>query len=556
MKDNALLATFRRRWWVIVVFAVVGAVLGALPAPEVVEEEDQVRTFTATHTLLQNDTSTAENSFSAISPGQLVLFTPTGEVPARVAEALDFGGNPATLAAQVSSEFDGSTGALTITSNGTDGAQVERVADTFADELTSYLAERQDTIYQDRLLVALDRLSSSEADLLLITADLATDPESPVLLAQQGAFSRKYSAAFEASETLEASPPVLGFTTLQRAQAVETTGTESRLGAPQSRSSRAILGGIVGMFVGAGVVVLLSVFDRRIRTREQAEEVLDMRARVLIPKVRDKDRDQLVVHSSRHDALSDSYRTLRNVLGFVWVGESLDRPPVTLVVSASPGDGKTSCAVNLAAASAEAGQRTVLVNADFRRPRMTSAFGPDVEKPLPFMLEDVNQLSANALLTDPGVERLRLFDLSTVDGEAGELVRSTVDKLDEVAALADAVIIDTSPVAATAEVLDIVPHVDAIVMVARVGHTTIAQAQRSIAILRDLTTVPILLVLGGLKDQGANYDEYTDVLKKGGETRRRPFARKQSVAELESPEDGATGDIFDGSDGPRLENAE
>lgn len=539
MKDNPALGAIRQRWWILVVFLAIGAVLGALPEPQQVAEQE--RTFTATHTLLLNDTSDQEVA-STISPGQVTLFATTGEVPQRAAASLEFSGNAATLASQVTPAFDFTNGALTISATGTDATRTEQIADTFADELVAYLAERQDVVYQERLARSLDRVSELEEELVTISQDLARSPEDPVLLSQQSAISRRYAVAFEQSQTLEASPPAVGFTTLQRAQAVETT--DRGLGAPRSRMSRGVLGGIVGVLVGFGVVVLLGVLDRRIRTREQAEDALDLRARVLIPKVRDRERDQLVVRADRHDALADSYRTLRNVVGFVLGPEVRDRAPIVMVVSPSPGDGKTSLAVNLAAASAESGRRTVLINADFRRPRLAGVFEAiGGEQPLPFMLEDVNRLTAKTLLTNSGIDRLKLLDLSRVSADAGELVRSSAGKLDEVAAIADAVFIDTSPIGATAEVLDMLPHADAIVIVARVGHTTIAQAQRSIAILRDLTTVPILLALGGLKDQGTSYDEYSDRLKPGRENRRRPLRRKRRKS---APPDSQTD--------PRLED--
>lgn len=548
MRENAALGAIRRRWWIVVLFTIAGAVLGALPQPERVEEQE--RTFSATHTLLLNDVADQEVT-TAVSPTQVPLFVTTGEVPARAATALEYGGNPASLAAGVSSFFDFTTGSLTISYSGSDAERTELVANTFADELIAYLAERQDIVYQERLARSIERLAELEAELVNVTQELSRRPEDPVLLSQQNAISRRYSVAFEQSETLEASPPVLGFTTLQRAQAVDTT--DRGLGAPRSRTSRGILAGLVGLAIGVGAVILLSTVDRRIRSREQAEEALDLRARVLIPKVRDKDRDQLVVRPGRHDALSDSYRTMRNVVAFVLGPQVRDRAPIVMIVSPSPGDGKTSMAVNLAAASAESGRRTILINADFRRPRLANVFGPDAEQPLPFMRDDVIRLSAKTLITSSGIDRLRLLDLSRVDGDAGELVRITIDKLDEIARASDAIFIDTAPIGATAEVLDIVPHADAIVMVTRVGHTTRAQAQRSIAILRDVTTAPILLGLGGLKDQGTSYDEYTDALKPGTETRRRWWRRSRPAVDeshvdrewLDDTDEHARGELRD-----------
>jgi Mrp family chromosome partitioning ATPase len=507
MNNNSALGALRRRWWVIGLFALVGAVIGALPEPERVEE--QVRTFSATHTLLLNDDSATTSGVSAVSPNQVTLFVSTGEVPTRVAEAIGFDGNAASLASQVTSEFDLVSGALTIASTQENPQRAELVADTFADELTSYLAERQDAIYQDRLAAALERLSELENELNSVTAELAVDPESPTLSAQQSAISRQYSVAFEQSEELGAFPPVLGFTTLQRAQAVDVT--DRGIGAPTSRASRAFLGALVGAAIGAGVALLLGQLDRRLRTREQAESVMDMRARVTIPKVRDDDRDQIVVARGRHDPLSDSYRTVRNVVSFV--GGSPDRTGTartTLVVSPGPGDGKTSLAANLAAAMAENGTRTILVNTDFRRPRLASVLGPGATVPLPFALEDLDRLDTRSLLNRTDHDNLLLFDLTTMEGSPGELLRATLDKLPELKSIADAVVIDTSPVGATAEALDLVPFADVIAVIARVGGTQIAAAQRTIAILRDLATAPMILVLSGIKMEKADYYEYTD----------------------------------------------
>ena len=508
--------------------AIAGAAAGAVPQPEQVEE--QVQTFSATHTLLLNDETATEQTSAAISPSQVTLFVTTGEVPQRAADAIGFGGNPATLASQVTSVFDFGTGALTVSTVQDSADRAELVADTFANELVTYLSERQDDVYEERLAAASGRLAELEEDLNDLTFELGLDPESPTLQAQQGATARQYSVVFEQNELLASTPPILGFTTLQRAQAVETT--DQGLSAPTSRSSRALLGGVVGAALGAGIALLLGQLDRRLRTREQAESVMDMRARVMIPKVRDVDRDQLVVASGRHDPLSDAYRTVRNVDGFVQGPAAQNsRAKITLVVSPGPGDGKTSLAANLGAALAENGQRTILVNTDFRRPRLGSALGSNATTPLPFMLDDLDKLDVKSLLNKTDRANLLLMDLSSIQGTTGELVRATTDKLSALAEVADSIVIDTSPVGATAEVLELIPFADVIVVVARVGGTQISAAERTLAILRDLATAPMILVLGGVKMDKANYYEYTD--RPAGKRPSLPWRRGKSAPSAE-----------------------
>jgi hypothetical protein len=103
------LTGLKRRLWIVALFGVIGAVLGAVPQPQKVEET--ATTFNATHTMLINDTAGLSSSVG-VSPNQVVLLATTGEVPERVAEEIGFGGNPAELASRVSVTFDQASGAL------------------------------------------------------------------------------------------------------------------------------------------------------------------------------------------------------------------------------------------------------------------------------------------------------------------------------------------------------------------------------------------------------------------------------------------------------------
>lgn len=508
MNNTSALGAVRSRWWVVALLTAVGAALGALPEPSRVSEQSQATQYQATHTLLINNTDFAYSSSTGVSPNQITLLATNGEVPKRVAEEVRFGGNGAELASQVQVAFDPSTGALTFTTTQSTTQQAETVANTFALVTNSYIAERQDLVYQDRLTASLARVEELEAEMADVTKDLGLSPADAILLAQQDSLSRQLSVAFEQESLLTDSPTVLSFTTLAEAEAVaiENKG----LAAPQSRETRGLLGAVVGAMVGLGVAILLSRVDRKIRTREQAEAVTGLRARVLIPKVRDPKHAQAIVKSGKHDALFDSYRTLRNVVGFMQGSlPPVDRARVTLVVSPGPGEGKTSLAGNLAATFAETGQRTIAVNTDFRRPQLTARLTDDPDEPLPFMLEDLEWLPADRLLRTTIVPNLTLLDLATL-GSADELARATAGVLPRLIDDADAVVIDTSPVTATAEVLELVPLADLIVVVLKLGKTDMESAERTIAILKDLTNVPLLMVLTGLKQERTYYYDYSD----------------------------------------------
>ena len=532
----SLLSGLKRRLWIVAIFGIIGAVLGAIPQPQEVEE--QATTFNATHTMLLNDTAGLSSS-AGVSPNQVVLLATTGEVPERVAEEIEYGGNPTALSSQITVSFDQASGALLFSTSQDTSDRAELIADTFADVTNAYLIERQDVVYNQRVESSRTRLAGFQEELDTLTAQLALEPEDPALLAQRDAISRQYSLAFEQDRALSSTPSFLSFTTLERAQAVPVI--DRGLSAPTGRRTRAIMGLIAGLAVGAGVALLLARADRKVRSRAQAEEALDLRARVEIPVVKQYGTQAgVVVVRGRHDALSDSYRTLRNVVTFVQSGiEPLDRSHVTVVVSPGQGDGKTSLAANLAASFVETGRRTIAVNTDFRRPRLAHAINGEKSAELPFPVEELELVDPKLLLTRTDHADLLMLDLSTVDATPGELVRSTVSHFPRLLGLADEIVVDTSPVGITAEPLEVVQFADVIVLVIRLGHTSLEEAHSTLTRLRDVSTAPVILALTGAKASRAKYVEYGDDRSRSGWPWPNPRAKDgippARESELSSP---------------------
>ena len=511
--------SLRRFWWVVLIFTVGGAVVGGLPEPQTAT--DSITRYTANHTILVSSTATGGSLYTDPQAfNQIQLFATTGVVPQRAAEALGYSGSSAQLASTITAITDQQTGALQISTTQATADEAVEIADAFGDELTTYLAQRQDQLRQDRLASTLKRLDELEAQINEIEADvlIPADPndanaqptEDPVARAQLDALSRQYSVVFEQFNALQQDQGQLVLTTLERAQPVAIT--EQGLSAPRSRTGRALLGAIAGFAIGVGVAMVLGRADRKIRTPHQAEELLGLPASTAIPAVRHHDSSVLAVSAGRHDPLSDSYRTLRSMLVFLdnENPELRDRASLTLVVSPGPGDGKTSVTANLAAAMVESGSRTVAVNTDFRRPTLSVRLGVADPEPAGLDLHEIASAPLELVLApgaDPG---LAVLDLARVRGNTpGDLARVTARLLPRVGEIADAIVVDTSPVGATAEVLEFVPQADNIVIVVRLGHTTASTARRSIETIRTLSRGNVLLVLvGGDSSSGDQYYYY------------------------------------------------
>ena len=72
-------------------------------------------------------------------------------------------------------------------------------------------------------------------------------------------------------------------------------------------------------------------------------------------------------HKLPHSVETEAFRTLRTAISLS--GSSCDR---LLISSSEPGDGKTTISVNLSVAMAQAGKRTLVIDADLRKPGFTS----------------------------------------------------------------------------------------------------------------------------------------------------------------------------------------
>jgi len=83
-------------------------------------------------------------------------------------------------------------------------------------------------------------------------------------------------------------------------------------------------------------------------------------------------------HLEPKSIVAEAYRTIRTAVFF---GVPKDEAKTILITSPSPGDGKSTIASNLAIAMAQAGQKTLIIDADFRKPMQHRIFdiSPDAK---------------------------------------------------------------------------------------------------------------------------------------------------------------------------------
>jgi len=131
---------------------------------------------------------------------------------------------------------------------------------------------------------------------------------------------------------------------------------------------------VMGLMLGGGLALLRAFMDQRLHSAEEISAVLGMPVLGIVPSMPGRqtivERGQKVhMDSSSHTA--ESYRTIRTAVFF---GAPRGEAKTILVTSPAAGDGKTTLVSNLAIAMAQAGQRTLILDADFRKPKQHKIF--------------------------------------------------------------------------------------------------------------------------------------------------------------------------------------
>ncbi|MBV8616123.1 MAG: AAA family ATPase [Acetobacteraceae bacterium] len=180
-----------------------------------------------------------------------------------------------------------------------------------------------------------------------------------------------------------------------------------------------------------------------------------------------------------------AFQTLANSIAFQG-GSMLPQllPRVIAVVSASPGEGKTTVAALLASSLAQGGARVLLVDADMRRRALSRRMGLSYKTGLIRLLEEGGTL-AESVVRDPDAG----LDVLAAERNCLNPYRLTrTQALPAVLAAArmsyEAVVIDTPPLAVVDDALPFAAAADSTIVVASCGLTVSAALQGAVQRLR------------------------------------------------------------------------
>ncbi len=308
---------------------------------------------------------------------------------------------------------------------------------------------------------------------------------------------------------------------------------------PPQTAGKTFVGILIGLTVGFVLAFVFESLDTSIGTIQDVESYLETTVLGLIPNIDPKDpyiapapgeedealdklRPFLITLLSPRSTVAEAYRSLRTNLEFL----SLEKNAKAIcVTSASLMEGKTTTAINLATTIAQMGKRTLLVEADLRKPFLHHAFGIPREPGLTEVILGntswqsclrtvtdlmLGPLGVDKIMAAPNLDKLFLLTSGAPPPNPTEFLNS--QRMTELIATFrqefDFVIFDCPPILPVTDAAILAAKTDGTLIVYRVGKIARSALKRAKTLLENVRGTVLGVVLTGLRAEvSPDYEE-------------------------------------------------
>jgi len=274
---------------------------------------------------------------------------------------------------------------------------------------------------------------------------------------------------------------------------------------------------VLGLILGGGITLFRDWLDQTLRSTDEISALLHLQILGTVPRM---SRHQPMQERGRKVFLqpesneAEAFRTIRTAVFF---RAPKDRAKTVLITSPGAGEGKSTIVSNLAIAMACAGQKTLIVDADFRRPTQHLIFEVDHEKRcLSNVFAGKTQLAE--AIQPTGVKNLRILTCGPAIASPAEVLNSQqfAHLLQRLGQVYDRILIDTPPVMAVTDAQIVGTLCDASVLVLRADRSTRKAAERARDALRNVGAHLLGVVFNEVHETGDRYGYYYQYRRHSG----------------------------------------
>ncbi len=480
-----ILRLLRRRWYVIVICAVVA------PAIAYYISAQKPKQYQSTAKLLFRESSTAASLTDAALTNPDRVAATNGdllqlpEVAQRTSQALGGELTPGQISSRVTTGSTLDSDVYSVEATDHDPAMATRLANTYAER---FVAVRR---------VARKTEISTTIRALRLRIDSTKDPKTDSARESLDALKNQLDDLLVAQQFDD------GGVEVAQSATVPTSPTS-----PHPRKD-AMIGLGLGLLLGLLLAGLLETLDPRLRSADNVAAVFTHPVLGTIPESRHLRQRGGHLEAGELEA----FRMLRAHLLYFTDDRRLS---TVLITSSNLSEGKSTVAWNLAVAAADAGVRTLLVEGDLRRPVFAERYGFDADQGLSDVLTGESTLDdAVVSVAIEHAEPVAGAHAHTLDVVfAGAPLYNPVEGLESGQADAfftsareqyDLVVVDSPPVTAVPDAIPLLHQVDGVVIVVRAGTATRPAAERLQSQLSNLGAHVAGIVINGSTPKEQNY---------------------------------------------------
>jgi len=251
-----------------------------------------------------------------------------------------------------------------------------------------------------------------------------------------------------------------------------------------------ILIGIILMVILSGIIITVKeFFDTAIKSFEYVEQK-GITIIGLIPRFHQQSKKRgtkkivktterpIIVEEDSKSPVSESYRTLRTALSFSF--DKSNSSHSIIISSVGPQEGKSTTSANIGATFANLGKKTLILDMDMRKPVMHKVF--NLDKTRGFTTAFIEKTSLKESIFNSGIENLQIFPCGPIPPNPSEIIGSqkTKEIIKELKKQFDIIIVDTPPIIAVADTIQLVSLFDQLLLVIRSGITQKGAFERTI----------------------------------------------------------------------------